>query len=488
VVDEYRLDDLGWYQFERLCVALLKARHSAELEAWGGSRDIGRDAYCGGSLNYPNPGVLEEGPFVFQVKFVAGANAAGADPARALTKAVKAECELIKERLAKRLWLEPRYYTFLTNVSFSPKLRDETRRLIRTVLPRAQIIATGGREISAILDNEPRVRMAYPQVLGLRDLRGLLEAVVNADVRTRSTLSLSATAELAPVFVPTAPYWQAVRLLRQHGFVVLAGPPEMGKTATARMIALARHSADWEAIDCQHPDDFFKTLNPDTPQVFVVDDAFGSTEYRPELAMDWAATLDRIVDATNPNHWVIWTSRPGPLHEALERLHLQGSARNFPAPSQLQVNASDLPVADKAQILYRHVKARTSDPRARELVRSCAGKIVHNRHFTPLRIDRLVRDQLPVILRQPRSVQRWQLERAIERGLEEPTREMTISFGALAKEQRALLVSMLNFSRPRVELSELELCLTEFLGEAPDNSVASIAGLIEDHFVRIREH
>ena len=34
---QYRLDDLGWFQFEWLCQALLKAMYGAPLEAWGGA-------------------------------------------------------------------------------------------------------------------------------------------------------------------------------------------------------------------------------------------------------------------------------------------------------------------------------------------------------------------------------------------------------------------------------------------------------------------
>jgi hypothetical protein len=48
VMTDYRLDDLGWYEFERLCQALLKAAYGTAIEAWGGSGDLGRDAYAAG--------------------------------------------------------------------------------------------------------------------------------------------------------------------------------------------------------------------------------------------------------------------------------------------------------------------------------------------------------------------------------------------------------------------------------------------------------
>lgn len=49
----YRLDELGWVQFEELCQALLKAALGMGIQAWGGSGDFGRDAYYGDALPFP---------------------------------------------------------------------------------------------------------------------------------------------------------------------------------------------------------------------------------------------------------------------------------------------------------------------------------------------------------------------------------------------------------------------------------------------------
>ena len=69
--------------------ALLKAQLGMGVEAWGGHCDHGRDAYFAESLAYPTKGVREAGPFLFQVKFVENANAAGARPAKAILNAIR---------------------------------------------------------------------------------------------------------------------------------------------------------------------------------------------------------------------------------------------------------------------------------------------------------------------------------------------------------------------------------------------------------------
>lgn len=122
---EYRLDDLHWSEFEKLCQALLKARLSVGVEAWGGSGDWGNDAYCQASLRYPGSEV-QEGPFQFQAKFVEGANAAGAKPKALLVAAVKRECERIRSRAIA----DPRVYSLLTNAGLSADLRKTVKDLI----------------------------------------------------------------------------------------------------------------------------------------------------------------------------------------------------------------------------------------------------------------------------------------------------------------------------------------------------------------------
>ena len=101
----------------------------------------------------------------------------------------------------------------------------------------------GRVEIGERLDARPELRRAMPSVLGLRDLDQLLDA----EVAARSSLDVAAAHALAAVFVPTRAYRRALGVLDTHRFAVLSGPPEMGKTAIARTIALAQLTNGWEA-------------------------------------------------------------------------------------------------------------------------------------------------------------------------------------------------------------------------------------------------
>ncbi len=171
----YRLDDLGWFQFEWLVQSLLKAKFGVAIESWGGKGDHGRDAFYKGSLEFPRDGELLEGPFVFQVKFVEEANAAGAKPRPRIISAVKSEIK----RMRKRGDVPNKsVYVLITNVALSPGLRNEIAGLFQSTFPELEPFTIGGQDLCDLLDNFPNIRTSFPQLLGLRDLDALLESVV----------------------------------------------------------------------------------------------------------------------------------------------------------------------------------------------------------------------------------------------------------------------------------------------------------------------
>src|SRR5260370_5997140 len=142
----YRLDDLGWYQFEWLVQALLKDHLGIGVESWGGHGDHGRDAWCFGSLHFPDKHEKTDGPFLFQVKFIENANAAGAKPIPRLIAAVKAEMARISQpgmggpsepSAATQRHPLCKHYIVLTNCLMSPAGRQAISAEIHDALSNA---------------------------------------------------------------------------------------------------------------------------------------------------------------------------------------------------------------------------------------------------------------------------------------------------------------------------------------------------------------
>jgi hypothetical protein len=280
------------------------------------------------------------------------------------------------------------------------------------------------------------------------------------------------------VFVGTEAHALALATLRAHHFAVLTGPPEMGKTAIARMLGLAKMTCGWEAHECTTAADVSARFDGSCGQVFIADDAFGSTEYRADAAEHWACEMERLLRAMDARHWLIWTSRPAPLHAALRLLHRERGAERFPSPARVLVDAAALDPAEKALILFRHAKAAELETAVCDSLRSHGREIVENRHFTPERIRRLIAELSS-------GPGRIDVAGAVQRQLTTATEEMSTSFGTLAAEHRDLLVAMLDSPPGPVPERELTAALRRhhdgWLPHAPGELVDRLA----DHFVRV---
>jgi hypothetical protein len=335
----------------------------------------------------------------------------------------------------------------------------------------------GQEQLGALLDATPAVRRRVPGVLGVRELGPLLDD----PLRRRSSWDEAAARELARVFVPTGAYRHALETLGRHRFAVLTGPPEMGKTAIARTLGLALATEGWQVHECIRPDQVWAAFDPERPQLFVADDAFGSTEYRPDAADRWALELDRILQRLDDRHWLVWTSRPAPLKAGLGRIHREHGVERFPRPAEVHVDASALGLEEKTLILFRHARAAELPPAAIDIVRGHGEAIVEHEHFTPGRIGRFVATRLPRLAAAARS----DLAAAIEAEIAEPTVAMADSLRALPPEHRALLVAMVD--QPPGPVGERELAATA-RRHAPAGLPRRPAELVErlaDHFVRV---
>ena len=313
-----------------------------------------------------------------------------------------------------------------------------------------------------------------PSVLGLRDLDDLIDAEVSA----RSSLDVSAARALSEVFVPTRAYRRALGVLDAHRFAVLTGPPEMGKTAIARTIALAQLTDGWEVHECMRPEEIWRAFDSDHRQVFVADDAFGSTEYRADAGERWASEMERILRMLDERHWLIWTSRPAPLKAGLGRIHRERGAERFPSPGEVLVDASALDVAEKTLILFRHAKAAELSQELRLWLERAGADIVDEPHFTPERIRRFIARLTD--LTEPEM----KISGLMRRELADPTEAMATSFITLESEHKDLLIAMLDAPPGPVPERELVDALRRHHDGALHRPPVELVDRLSDHFLR----
>jgi hypothetical protein len=456
----YRFDELGSVQFDLLCRELLDLEAAFTSNEW---RELpaGCSVVAAEGVAVPASGEWLTGPTLVVVAWLRHASSRRTlDELRGL---VDQAYEDWRRTRARSLLL-------LTNAATDDRLwRDGQARYV------------GPHELTRIVAGSPALRLRIPSLLGICEL----DELVTPELRARSSGDLRAAADLARVFVATRPYARALEALRRHRFTVLTGPPEMGKTAIARMVGLALLSAGWELHECLRPDELWRRYAPDRKQVFVADDAFGSTEYRPEAAERWALELDRALRTMDESHWLVWTSRPAPLKAALRRLHREHGIERFPAPAEVQVDAAELDVGEKALILFRHAKAAALSASAGGLVRTQGWRIVSHEHFTPERIRRFVGERLLELARgAPESSE---VERVVAEEMRRPTAAMAASFRALAAEHRAVLVALLDASPGAVAERELVAAVRRHSHESFTRAPSELVDRLTDHFVRLVE-
>lgn len=478
----YNLDQLGWLQFEQLTQSLLKAAFDVRMQSSSGSRDKGRDAFFEGALTLPN-GAKETGYFVFQCKFLSQA----VDAKEVQTRFVRDLPKL--SRLYGRHGDAPaRHYFAITNKSLSAPQRDSLIDAIKSIAPPVAPTVYDGNDICDLLDQFPVVRQSFPQLLGIRDIRSMLASLLDRPHMQRSKMLMERAAELSRVFVPTKSWTDAVKTLSRRRFVVLTGPPEVGKTCIAHMLGFLYAADGWDFFDCRVPEDVLTLREDSRPQVFLVDDAFGSTEFQVDLARKWERELDTVLRGLSSNHCIIWTTRPAPLAEALKTMRRQGRGDQFPELGKVLVDVSALRVREKALILYRHAKASDCNKNTLDILRTHAPEIVKNAFFTPERARRFVSNglvQVAAISAGSQAELRAAIAEAIRREISQPTSGMISSFGALSQRHRQVLYAMATtpVSWPTEE-TLLEIYATAF-GPMSDTELASLVDDLGEHFLRI---
>jgi hypothetical protein len=469
----YDLSALGWLLFEQLCTGWLRHGAGVEPERWQGSADVHRYVVVEDGL----PGLAVSPPLKAPTLVATAWSRAGRPGLRSqIESTVRGAC--VAARASRRNALPVRSLLLLTNLR-AELVKGCTGRALQVLDKAPSVAVLGAVELGEAIEADRELRLKHPFVLGVR--RG--GPSLAERVRERSGLDLNAAAELARVFVPTRPYARALAVLRTHGFCVHTGPPEMGKTAAARMIGLSLMSAGWEAHECTKPDQVMATLRPDRRQVFVADDAFGSTEYRPDAAERWARALPEIVRATDEHHWLIWTSRPTPLKAALRAIRRERGSERFPAPAEVHVDAADLDAAEKVLILFRHAKATELGARALAIVEAEGIRIVDHPHFTPERIRRFVQMRLPELAQTmggPAGI-----GQAVRHEIEHPIEAMAASYLALSPSLKAVLIAMLDCPPAPVAERELAAAARRQAPAGLERAPFELVDRLTDHFLRL---
>lgn len=344
----FALDRLGWFSFEELCRTICRQAWGYRVETYTRGPDQGMDGLVRGAIVIDG----HERPAVLQCKHTS-------KPGTRLSRSSFAS-ELDKIAALRRAGMCDRYI-LMTNMTVSTAVANTVRADVRERgVPEVEVYGYEG--ICEVLSENRELRALVPRLYGLGDLTEILDERAYAQAREVLSWMHDDLARIVPIEAQRV----AASRLQEHGVVALIGPPGSGKTSVAASLVMG--AIDVHAVEpvlLSTVNDLAQHWNPHRSQILWLDDAFGTTQYRVDLAEAWNRELARVRAAIGRGSRLIITSRDY-IWSAAQR-DLKGGLVDL---GRATVRVDDLSHHEREQILYNHLKMgrqpaevlRTLDP------------------------------------------------------------------------------------------------------------------------------
>ncbi|MCU0121018.1 hypothetical protein N8H74_22370 [Pseudomonas sp. B2M1-30] len=365
----YQLHSLGWKAFQQLCSTILGDIWGQTFQIFSDTNDGGRDGAFSGSWQNKS-GENYSGSFAVQCKFTS--NSATILKISNLTDELDKAQRLAAKNLANN-------YFIFSNAKLTGNNEEKIKEAFEAITGINNFVIYGEEKITALIHENPRLRMLVPRVYGLGDLSQILDERAYA----QGVEILSSLGDDLKKFVITDAYQRSARALVSHGFVLLLGEPACGKSTIAAALALGA-ADEWRCstIKITDADSFIQHSNPhEKDQFFWVDDAFGATQLDIQKTIAWNNTFPHIQAAINRGSKIIFTSRSYIFHAAKNLL--KQSALPVFKESQVVINVEQISTSEREQILYNHIKLGSQTLEFKKTIKPYLKEVAKLKSFTP---------------------------------------------------------------------------------------------------------
>ena len=324
-------------RFEHFSCAVISVRENRTFQRFSAGKDGGIDGlYCS-----------EDGKIILQAK-------------RIQTSKGKLLSIMRNEGLKAKYLNADRYILVLSMSISNVGLKDEICDLFQGAIKDTQDIITC-EDLNGYLEDSKykQVELAY-QELWLKSsnvLSQLLYDNINKGVLQKIEGHLRRIEEAVKTYVPSAFFYDALKMLQTKQYVMLSGEPGVGKTTTA--YNLAHYFAEREGYEqifvVENIEEIYQLNDSNKKQVFVLDDFWGRIKFSMNYVdVNWEKRLLNILDDIKyfRNSLLIITTREFVLQQGI-RCYTEVGERCEHEKILIDMNAHTL--IQKAEILFQHV-------------------------------------------------------------------------------------------------------------------------------------